>query len=83
MYSGRLNHLSLTPSASYDSDSSHGSPRPKLVGTCLNCSYTYRLGSSDSADFCSKGMKRLLEVSLYIILISFFSASLQTARLAI
>ena len=57
MLSSRLSHVSLTQSASFDSDSEslHGSPRYKMVSTCLNCSYTFRTGSSTCPDFCSKG----------------------------
>lgn len=46
---------------SYDDSDSSGSAQQRkepncLVGTCMNCSYSFRLGLSGSTDFCSKGM---------------------------
>ena len=36
----------------------------KLVGTCKNCSFTFRVKSHRSAEFCSRGMSPLKLSSL-------------------
>lgn len=59
-----VSSLNLKASTSVDSLDSQGtaessvagSPRSKLVATCRNCSYSFRIGSSDSLEFCSKGV---------------------------
>lgn len=55
MLSSRISSASLALGASSDSEGSVGSPRVKLVGTCMNCSYTFRVGTTGCVDFCSKG----------------------------
>jgi hypothetical protein len=62
MLSCRMNPVYLSQSPSCDSlDSPLGTPRTKLVATCLNCSYSFRMGSSGLADFCTKGTLHVLK----------------------
>jgi len=62
--SGRVNPFVLIHSVSNDSSDfeTSGSPRAKFISTCMNCNYTFRLGSSDSNEFCSKGLLYCSEI---------------------
>eukprot|EP01032_Pedospumella_encystans_P009236 gene9236-10892_t len=63
----RVNPFVLIHTASNDSSdmSPTCSPRSKFVSTCMNCNFTFRLGSSDSNEFCSKDCQ-----TCYLIYIS-------------
>lgn len=54
---GRINPFALIQVSSLDSSDTEyaKSPRSQFVGTCMNCNFTFRLASSFSTDFCTKG----------------------------
>ena len=68
--SGRINPFVLIHSVSNDSSdmSPTCSPRAKFVSTCMNCSYTFRLGSSISNEFCSKGKHGVIFRCLFCLI---------------
>lgn len=53
----RINPFALIQVSSFDSSDMEytKSPRSQFVGTCMNCNFTFRLSSSFSTDFCTKG----------------------------